>query len=40
VGPPTVPIGRTSPHVFARDNISLRLMETDYRDVVQFHISP
>lgn len=41
---PTVPVGRTSPHVFVRDNIivgieqSLRLMKTDYLDVVQFHI--
>jgi aryl-alcohol dehydrogenase-like predicted oxidoreductase len=46
VGAPPAPRGQTSPHVFTRDNIlagveqSLVRMQTDYLDVLQFHISP
>jgi len=46
VGAPTTPRGQRSPHVFTHDNIiagieqSLRRMQTDYLDVVQFHASP
>jgi aryl-alcohol dehydrogenase-like predicted oxidoreductase len=46
VGAPPAPRGRTSPHVFTRDNIlagieqSLARMRTDYLDVLQFHVSP
>jgi aryl-alcohol dehydrogenase-like predicted oxidoreductase len=45
VGAPAVR-GQVSPHVFTRDNIlagveqSLARMNTDYLDLVQFHISP
>jgi aryl-alcohol dehydrogenase-like predicted oxidoreductase len=46
VGAPPAPRGQRSPHVFTRDNIlagveqSLTRMQTDYLDVLQFHISP
>jgi aryl-alcohol dehydrogenase-like predicted oxidoreductase len=46
VGAAPAPRGQTSPHVFTRDNIlagveqSLVRMQTDYLDVLQFHISP
>ena len=46
VGAPTAPPGERSPHVFTRENIvagieqSLRRMNTDYLDIVQFHSSP
>jgi aryl-alcohol dehydrogenase-like predicted oxidoreductase len=46
VGAPQAPRGQQSPHLFTRDNIlagveqSLARMNTDYLDVVQFHISP
>lgn len=43
---PDVPHAQRKPHDFSRTNVragveqSLRLMKTDYLDVVQFHISP
>jgi aryl-alcohol dehydrogenase-like predicted oxidoreductase len=47
VGPqPAVSAGGRPPHVFTRDNViagveqSLQRLQTDYLDVVQFHISP
>ncbi len=46
VQPAAPPSNGPSPHVFTRDNIvagveqSLRRMQTDYLDVVQFHASP
>lgn len=46
VGAPQAPPGQRSPHVFTRENViagveqSLRRMNTDYLDVVQFHASP
>src|SRR5262244_893209 len=46
VGAPPAPRGERNPHVFTRENItagigqSLRHMNTDYLDVVQFHSSP
>ncbi|NQW21734.1 MAG: aldo/keto reductase [Chloroflexi bacterium] len=46
VGAPVAPAGMPSPHVFTKENIvagieqSLRRMNTDYLDVVQFHSSP
>ena len=45
LGPPPPP-GERAPHVFTKENIvagveqSLRRMQTDYLDVVQFHASP
>jgi aryl-alcohol dehydrogenase-like predicted oxidoreductase len=46
VEPPDVPHDQRKPHSFTRSNIragveqSLKRLETDYLDVVQFHISP
>ena len=46
VGVPPPPPGQRVPHVFTRENIvagveqSLRRMQTDYLDLVQFHASP
>ncbi|MGB9643894.1 MAG: aldo/keto reductase, partial [Stellaceae bacterium] len=46
VGAPPAPRGDRSPHVFTPENIiagveqSLRRMQTDHLDVVQFHSSP
>lgn len=46
VEPPDVAHAKRKPHSFTRENIragveqSLRRMQTDYLDVVQFHISP
>ncbi|HUF71403.1 MAG TPA: aldo/keto reductase [Gammaproteobacteria bacterium] len=46
VEPPDLPHAERKPHSFTRENIragveqSLKRMQTDYLDVVQFHISP
>jgi aryl-alcohol dehydrogenase-like predicted oxidoreductase len=46
IEPPDVPHAQRKPHDFSRANVragveqSLRLLKTDYLDVVQFHISP
>lgn len=46
VGAPPAPAGQRNPHDFSRENIiagvnqSLKRMQTDYLDVVQFHASP
>lgn len=46
IEPPDVPHAQRKPHDFSRSNVragveqSLRLLKTDYLDVVQFHISP
>ena len=46
VEPPDTPHDRRKPHDFSRANVragveqSLRLLQTDYLDVVQFHVSP
>lgn len=46
VGAPPAPRGERSPHVFTRENItagieqSLKRVQTDHLDVVQFHSSP
>jgi aryl-alcohol dehydrogenase-like predicted oxidoreductase len=46
IEPPDLPHGNHKPHFFTRENIragveqSLRRLQTDYLDIVQFHVSP
>lgn len=46
VGAPPAPAGQRSPHIFTRENVvagveqSLKRMNTDHLDAVQFHASP